>query len=180
VSIRVEAVTQRNFEDLPGFRLYPYSCRYCVYWESTGDLDDKIEKSEAEKMKREWFRKVSSVFGNSGLLLYLDNVAIGYTQFAPAKLFPRLKEYAASISLSSSVFLACLYLPRRELRRRGLGKLLLDSVTKNLKRRNYYILATLAKKQEKSSELGPIGFYLKQGFKIEMEKSDYSLMGREL
>jgi GNAT superfamily N-acetyltransferase len=180
VSIRVEAVTQRNFDDLPGFRLHPYSCKYCVYWESTGDLDDRVEKSEAEKIKREWFRKVFSGFGNSGLLLYLDDVAIGYTQYAPATLFPRLKEYAAPISLSNSVFLACLYLPRREMRGRGLGKLLLDSVTRNLKSRNYYTLATLAKKQEESSELGPVGFYLKQGFKVEMQKANYSMMLKEI
>jgi GNAT superfamily N-acetyltransferase len=151
-----------------------------VYWESTGDLDDKIEKSEAEKIKREWFRKVFSVFGNSGLLLYQDNDAIGYTQFAPSKLFPRLKEYAPHISLSSSIFLSCLYLPRRDLRGRGFGKMLLDSVAKNLKSRNYYTLATLAKKQEESSELGPVGFYLKQGFKVEMQKADYSVLLKEI
>jgi hypothetical protein len=72
-TVRVEFVSQKNFRDLPDFCLFPYSCKYCVYWESLGDFDEKAERLTAEKIKRDWFRKVSKDFGNCGLIVYLED-----------------------------------------------------------------------------------------------------------
>jgi GNAT superfamily N-acetyltransferase len=180
MSIRVETVTQENFQDLPDFRLHPYSCRYCIYWESTGDLDEKIEKSKAEKIKRDWFEHVTNEFGNCGLLLYLNNKPIGYAQFALPKFFPRIKEHATILSSHDDVFLACLYLCRKEMRGKGLGKHLLNQVIQDLRSRNHATLAVFANKGGESSILGPIGFYLKQGFKIVGEQMKFAFVRRQL
>jgi hypothetical protein len=57
--LKIAFVSQENFKDLPIFRFFPHSCKHCVYWESTGDFDEKVEKMVAEKIKRDWFRRVS-------------------------------------------------------------------------------------------------------------------------
>lgn len=88
--LEILPVSQGNFKDLPDFRLFPYSCKYCVYWESMGDFDEKIDKITAEKIKRDWFRRVSEKFGNCGFIAYLEDVSVGYAQHAPLSLCPKL------------------------------------------------------------------------------------------
>lgn len=47
--LEAKILSQTNFRDLPDFRLFPYSCKYYINWESTGDLDQKVERSTAEE-----------------------------------------------------------------------------------------------------------------------------------
>ena len=42
--LKTKPVCQENFKDLPDFRLFPYSCKYCVYWETVGNFDEKVEQ----------------------------------------------------------------------------------------------------------------------------------------
>ena len=56
MNLRHEIVSWQNLKDLPAFRLFPYSCQYCVYWESTDDFDEKVSKERAQQLKSDWFR----------------------------------------------------------------------------------------------------------------------------
>ncbi|MDH7564718.1 MAG: hypothetical protein QHH24_07605 [Candidatus Bathyarchaeota archaeon] len=45
----------------------------------------------------------------------------GFVQFAPAKFFPRAAEYVSGSPSENAVFVACLYVAKKENRGKGLG-----------------------------------------------------------
>jgi len=165
--------------DLPTFRLPPYSCQYCTYWELGDDSDEKMSKEQAQELKSVWFRKVSNEFGNCGAVAYLNNEVVGYAQFASPRFFPGTRKYPSGPPDRDSVFLACLYIPRSELRRKGIGKSLLEFVLSNLRRRGYTAIETYARKGSASNPSGPLEFYLKQGFSVARERDDFPLVKKE-
>jgi GNAT superfamily N-acetyltransferase len=178
--LKIKFVSQKNFQDLPDFRLFPFSCKYCVYWESIGDFDETVEKSMAEKIKRSWFRKVSKEFGNCGLVVYLENTPVGYAQYAPARFLPRTQQYKSGPPSKDAVFLACLYIPKRELRGKGIGRYMLTHILSDLKNRGYNAVEAFARATSESAPVSPLGFYLRHGFTAKREKDKFPLMRREL
>jgi ribosomal protein S18 acetylase RimI-like enzyme len=180
VILRHETVSQQNLNRLPTFRLFPYSCRYCAYWESTGDFDEKVAQSEAERVKREWFKNASEQFGNCGVIVYSDDDPVGYAQYSSPKFLPRIREYASGPPDDDAVFLSCLYVPKRELRGMGIGKYLLETVEADLQRRGYTAIETFARKGSESSPAGPLEFYLKHGFSIAKERDEFPLVRKKL
>ena len=178
--LKIEFVSQKNFQDLPDFRLFPFSCKYCVYWESLGGFDEKVEKSMAEKIKRNWFRDVSKEFGNCGFIVYLENAPIGYVQYAPARFLPRTQQYKCGPPSKDAVFLACLYIPKRALRGKGIGKYMLTHVLSDLEKRDYKAVEAFARTTPESTPVSPLGFYLKHGFIVKREKDEFPLVRREL
>jgi len=179
MNLRHEIVSSQNLKDLPTFRLFPYSCQYCIYWESTDDFDEKVSKERAQQLKSDWFRNVSKEFGDCGIIAYLDNESVGYAQFALPEFFPRVQQYKSGPLSNDSVFLACLYIPKRELRGKGIGKYLLDSVLSNLQKRGYSTIETYARKDSESNPTGPLEFYLNNGFFVKRERDEFLLVRKE-
>ena len=180
MSLRGEIISQRNFNDLPVFPLFPYSCKYCIYWESTADSDEKVGKSKAERIKRDWFSDVSRKFGNCGFIAYKDDSPVGYTQYASPSSFPRIQQYSSGPPSGDAVFLACLYVPRKELRGKGIGKYLLGLVLSDLQKRGYPAVETFARRGSESSPAGPLAIYLRNGFINEREKDEFPLVRRNI
>jgi len=178
-SVRYEIVSCQNVKDLPTFRLFPYSCQYCVYWESTDDFDENVSKEKAQQLKSDWFRHVSKEFGDCGVIAYLENESVGYAQYALPKFFPRVRQYASGPPNNDSVFLACLYVPKRELRGKGIGRSLLDFVLSNLGKRGYSAIETFARRGLENNPTGPLEFYLKQGFSVVRECDEFPLVRKE-
>jgi GNAT superfamily N-acetyltransferase len=180
MALKHENVSQRNLARLPTFRLFPYSCQYCAYWESTKDFDEKVAQSEAEQMKRGWFENTSKRFGNCGILVYHNDEPAGYAQYGLPVFFPKVKEYGSGPPSDEAVFLSCLYVPNRELRGIGIGKYMLEIVESDLRRRGYKAIETFARKGSESSPTGPLEFYLKNGFSIITERDEFPLVRKEL
>jgi GNAT superfamily N-acetyltransferase len=177
--LRYKAVSHQNLRDLPTFRLFPYSCQYCVYWESTDDFDERISKEKALQLKSDWFRSVSKEFGDCGVIAYLNDEPVGYAQYALPKFFARAQQYKSGPPSADSVFLACLYIPKREIRGKGIGKSLLDFVLSDLQKRGYNTIETFARKGLESNPTGPLEFYLKQGFSVKRECDEFPLVRKE-
>lgn len=173
-------VSPQNLKDLPVFRLFPYSCQYCLYWESTGDFDEKVDKATARQLKGDWFKNVSKEFGNCGVIAYLNNESVGYGQYALPRSFPRVRQYASGPPSHDSVFLACLYVPNQELRGRGIGKSMLDFVLSDLQKRGHSAVEAFARRGSESNPAGPLEFYLKQGFSVIRECDEFPLVKKEL
>ena len=180
MSLKHEAVSQQNLTRLPTFRLFPYSCRYCVYWESTKNFDEKVPQSEAEKLKSEWFKNTLERFGSCGFIVCRNCDSVGYAQFGLPKFFPRVSEYSSGPPSDDAVFLSCLYVPKRELRGMGIGKCMLEIVESDLLRRGYKAVETFARKGSESSPAGPLEFYLKHGFSVKRERDEFPLVRKEL
>jgi len=179
MSLRIAVVSAQNLKDLPVFRLFPYSCQYCLYWESTGDFDEKVDKAKAQQLKGDWFRNVSKEFGNCGVIAYLNNESVGYAQYALSKFFPRVRQYASGPPSDDSVFLACLYVPSRELRGKGIGKYLLNFVLSDLQKQGHSVVETFARKGSESNPAGPLEFYLRHGFFVKRECDGFPLVRKE-
>jgi GNAT superfamily N-acetyltransferase len=177
--LRYEAISPQNLKDLPTFRLFPYSCQYCVYWESTEDFDEKVSKERARELKSDWFRNVSKEFGDCGIIVYLNDEPVGYAQYAPPKFFARVQQYKSGPPDTDSVFLACLYIPKRELKGQGIGKSLLDFILSDLQKRGCNAIETFARKGLESNPAGPLEFYLKRGFHVKKECDEFPLVRKE-
>lgn len=178
--LKHESLKGTNLTRLPTFRLFPYSCRYCVYWESTKDFDHKVPQSEAERLKSEWLKNTMEQFGNCGCVVYSDDNPVGYAQYALPRFFPRIREYESGPPSDDAVFLSCLYIPKRELRGVGIGKYMLDIVESDLLKRGYNSLETFARKGSENSPAGPLEFYLKQGFSVLRGHGEFPIVRKNL
>lgn len=178
--LRHEFLSLANLLRLPTFRLFPFGCRYCVYWESTDDFDEKVAQSDAEHLKREWLKNTMEQFGTCGLIVFRDDDPVGYAQYASPRFFSRVREYPSGPPSDDAVFLSCLYVPKRELRGLGIGKHLLELVETDLHCKGYDFLETFARKGSESSPGGRLEFYLKRGFSVVRERDEFPLVRKEL
>jgi GNAT superfamily N-acetyltransferase len=174
-----------NFRNLPRFRLFPYSCIYCAFWEQL-NFDDYTPREKAEETKRKWFTDVRRKFGNCGFIAYVDDKPVGFAQYAPAEFFPSISKYGDLIPSKDAVFLACLYIPNRELRGKGIGKQMLEKVTSELQSRGYRVVEAFARTADTPSEnipdwyTGPLEFFVKMGFIVKKRNGQIALVRKEL
>ena len=133
-----------------------------------------------ENKKRKWFNKVTREFGNCSFIAYVSGTSIGFIQCAPAKFFPRVKEYASGPTNRGAIFLACLYVADKEARGKGLGKAMLKGLLAELEKRKFKAVETFARKNSESNPSGPLELYLKHGFKIIKDKDDFPLVHLKL
>lgn len=168
--LRIERVNEDNFKEIPN------PCKYCLYWQTSGSFGEEMLKPEMEQKKREWFNKVNSEFGSCIKTAYLNGTPIGFIQYASAKFFPRVEEYASGPPSEDAVFIACLYLTNKEERGKGLGTIMLENLVAELKERKFEALETFARKNSADNPSGPIKLYLKHNFKIKNDKDDFPLI----
>jgi len=159
------------------------SCRFCLYWQTTGsymEMMETLSKQKIEEMKRVWYIDTRRNFGDCCFLVYLSNVPVGFIQCASPEAFPRIVDYSSGPPNNDAVFLACLYVFRREMHRRGIGTFMLESVIKNLRQRGFGAIETFARKDSENNPSGPLEFYLKHGFKVIAEKDEFPLVRLEI
>lgn len=171
---KIERIGRDNFKEIPS------PCKYCLYWQTTGPFDEKMLKPEMENKKREWLNKVIREFGNCGFIAYLSSVPVGFVQYAPTKFFPRIKEYASGPPSEDAVFLACLYIPNKEARGKGLATAMLENLVAELRGRGFKAVETFARKSSQDNPSGPLELYLKHGFKIKNDRNDFPLVQLKL
>ena len=170
---KIENVNENNFQNIPN------PCKYCLYWQTTDEFSEQMLKPEMETRKREWLNKVVSEFENCIKLAYLNDIPIGFIQYAPAKFFPRLKEYAAGPTSEDAVFIACLYIANRKERGKELGTRMLENLIAEVKERRFKAVETFARKNSENNPSGPLKLYLKHNFKIKNDKDDFPLVSLE-
>ena len=106
--LRIENVTNKNFGEIPN------PCRNCLYWQTTGEYSETMLKPETEHQKKKWLNRVAKAFGNCIKLAHLNDAAIGFIQYAPAKFFPRTREYASGTPSDEAIFITCLYIVKKK------------------------------------------------------------------
>jgi GNAT superfamily N-acetyltransferase len=168
--LRIETAHLSNFGDIP------IPCKYCLYWQTTGAFGEKMLKPQKEREKREWFNKVAKEFGDCIKLGYLNDTPIGFIQYSLPTFFPRVKEYASGPSSEDAVLITCLYIVDKEARGKGFGTDMLNGLIAELKERGFKAVETFARRNSQDNPSGPLEFYLKSGFKIKNEKSDFPLV----
>ena len=132
MKVDIQQADTENFKDLPNFRLFPYSCKYCAFWEDE-DFSEKTRRDCAEETKRRWFLDMMARFGSCGLIAYVDGEPIGFAQYAPTEYFPSVTKYDDVIPSRDAVFLACLYIADRQLRKKGIGTRMFEKLSSDLR-----------------------------------------------
>lgn len=173
--LKLVPVTKDNFKDIPE------PCRRCTYWQTTGEFSGKDMTEKMEKKRLKWFLKMKKEHGCSGgFIAYHNSTPLGFVQRALAKYFPNTKEYRAGPPNENAAFLACLYISQEENRKKGLGTLMLKEEISRLKELDYKAVETFARKSNPENPSGPLEFYLKNGFKIKHNDTDFPLVRLEL
>lgn len=126
---RVVSLTLDTLEDLPS------TCRRCVFWEL-----DPVARTRAEEAgdtafeKEAWLSGTLLEWGSCGKLVYVDEVPAGFVTYAPPSFVPRSVAFPTSPVGADAVLLMTAHVTP-EFRGGGLGRVLLQSVAKDLTRR---------------------------------------------
>jgi GNAT superfamily N-acetyltransferase len=129
MSRRAVNVTLDNLDDLPS------RCRKCVFWELDPVSHDRaVEAGDTAFEKESWVSATLLEWGSCGKVVYVDSVPAGYVMYAPPMYVPRSVAFPTSPVSGDAVLLMTGYvLP--EFAGGGLGRILLQSVAKDLTRR---------------------------------------------
>ncbi len=168
--LRIENMINKNFGEIPN------PCRSCLYWQTAGEYNETMLKPETELKKRKWLNTVTKAFGNCIKLAYANDAAIGFIQYAPAKFFPRTREYASGTPSNEAVFIACLYIMKKEEQGKGFGTSMLKNLLAELRERDCLTVETFARKSSGDNPSGPMRLYLANGFEVKIEKDDFPLL----
>lgn len=175
-------LTEENLEEAPEWEAYPFSCKYCLYWEHPElPLDPAAEASEERFAKKlAWLRRVRKEWGGCGKLLVVGDETVGYAQYAPVRFFPGATEYPAGPVSADAVLLTCLFIPKPQWRGQGLGSLLLKAILEELSARGIRVVETFARRGSAENPSGPVEFYLGHGFFVLRDDQQFPLVRRNL
>jgi hypothetical protein len=129
MSRRAVNITLDNLDDLPG------RCRKCVFWELDPVSHDRaVEAGDTAFEKEGWVSATLLEWGSCGKVVYVDSVPAGFVMYAPPMYVPRSVAFPTSpVSADAVLLMTGHVLPA--FTGGGLGRMLLQSVAKDLTRR---------------------------------------------
>lgn len=160
MSRRTVSVTLDNLDDLPR------RCRRCVFWELDPVARQRAEEAGDTAMEKEaWLSSVLLEWGSCGRIAYVEAVPAGYLLFAPPAYVPRSAAFATSpVSADAVLLMTGHVLP--EFAGRGLGRILLQNVARDLTRRGVRAIEAFGDAHwTKPGCLLPTDYLLSVGFK---------------
>ena len=129
MSRRAVNITLDNLDDLP------VRCRKCVFWElDPVAFDRAVQAGDTAFEKESWVSATLLEWGSCGKVVYVDSVPAAYVMYAPPAYVPRSVAFPTSpVSADAVLLMTGHVLPDFE--GGGLGRMLLQSVAKDLTRR---------------------------------------------
>ncbi|MDQ0985612.1 GNAT family N-acetyltransferase [Streptomyces sp. V2I9] len=157
---RLVPLTLDNLPDLPE------RCRSCVFWELdpvSGEAAVKAGKPGLEK--EAWISAVLLEWGSCGRVVYVDDVPAGFVLFAPPAYVPRSTAFPTSpVSPDAVQLITGLIVP--EYQGQGLGRVMVQTVAKDVLRRGFKAIEAFGDaRSESSSCVLPADHLLAVGFK---------------
>lgn len=145
-----------------------------VYWE----LDQDEPPADARFQKEEWFSSTLLEWGPCGKLL-LDEGVVGFAEYAPPALFPRLGRFRKGRVSSDAIYLSYCYMVQGH-RGRGGGTELIRTVARDLFDRGYQALESIGDREWDGDWVLPAGFLASCGFGVIRKDRRFPLMRLEL
>jgi len=129
MSRRLVNVTLDNLDDLPN------RCRSCVFWELDPVAGERAAEAGDTALEKEaWISATLLEWGSCGKIAYVDAVPAGYVLYAPPAYVPRSVAFpTAPVSGDAVLLMTALVQPT--FAGGGLGRMLVQSVAKDLTRR---------------------------------------------
>ncbi|MBP2475536.1 GNAT superfamily N-acetyltransferase [Crossiella equi] len=175
MSRRVVGVTLDNLDHLSRHS------RGCVFWELAPHMKEQSEEfGQTEFDKEAWISAVLLEWGSCGRIIYSDGVPAGHVLYAPPSVVPRANTFPTAPASADAVLLTALQvLP--EFTGGGLGRVLVQSVAKDLTRRGVKAIEAFgdATPDEPCCVL-PADFLLSVGFKTVRQHPKWPRMRLEL
>lgn len=157
---RLANVTLDNLDDLPR------SCRRCVFWELSPSARLRADQSGDPALEKEaWVSATLLEWGSCGKICYVDDYPAGYALCAPPDCVPRAAAFPTSpVSPDAALLMTAYILP--EYAKGGLGRMLVQSVAKDLLKRDVRALEAFGDAAWKEPAcIMPADFLLAVGFK---------------
>ena len=174
MSRRLVNITLDNLGDLP------LSCRSCVFWELDPVSKSRAEANDPALEKESWISSVLLEWGSCGKILYVDGVPAAYVLFAPPQYVPRSVAFPTSPVSADAVLLMTASI-LSEFSGGGLGRVLVQSVAKDLTRRGVKAIEAFGDlRSEGLSCVLPADYLLAVGFKTVRPHLHYPRLRLEL
>lgn len=161
--------------DLENFQLVPRACLSTVFWEMTEEDPDHDPAFE----KEEWFSSTLLEWGRCGKLVVEEGKALAFAQYAPATLFPRLRDYAAADPASPAAYLAYCYAEDGH-RGEGLGTELIHEIARDLVDRGYRAIEAIGDREWEGGWVLPMPFLVSSGFTVVRDDPRFPLLRLEV
>ncbi|WP_436737774.1 N-acetyltransferase family protein [Streptomyces sp. BBFR102] len=157
---RLAPITLDNLGALPA------RCRSCVFWELDPVRGEAaVREGRAVVEKEAWLSAVLLEWGSCGRIAYVDDTPVGFALYAPAAYVPRSLAFPTSPVAPDAVQLMTGWL-RPEYRGQGLGRVLVQTVAKDLLRRDFKAMEAFGDARWRDSAcLLPADHLLAVGFK---------------
>jgi len=157
---RLVPLTLDNLSDLPR------RCRSCVFWELDPVSGEAAVKSgTSDREKEAWISGVLLEWGSCGRVVYVDDVPAGFVLYAPPAYVPRATAFPTSpVSPDAVQLMTALIMPGY--RGQGLGRVMVQTVAKDMIRRGFKAIAAFGDARWKESAcVLPADHLLAVGFK---------------
>ncbi len=182
MSITIENLTEANLDMVPTWDEYPFSCKYCLFWQCPDEYKALKESQKEVLMQKKslWLQDTKRLFGDCGKLLVIQDIPIAYSQFAPPEFLPGSAFYQSATPDYDAVLISCLFVAQKKYRGKGYGTKLLENILIHLKGRGIGAVETFARRSNPENPSGPLSFYMKNGFKIAKDDVEYPLLRMDL
>jgi GNAT superfamily N-acetyltransferase len=159
--------------------LLPEPCRHCVFWE-LGARARPRGSDDAGLQKEAWLSSLVLEWGPAGHVVTVDGEVAGYSLCAPTHVLDQVGFQAARPVSRDAVLLATLaVLP--EFEGQGLGRVLLQTMARDLTRRKVRAVETFADRAPTGRDCRvPAGFLEASGFQVVRDHPRYPLMRMDL
>lgn len=165
---RIVDVTLDNLGDAPP---EPLSA---VFWE----LDEE-PKVEPRFEKEEWFSMALLEWGSCGKLAYEEGAAVGFAEYAPPGMFPRLGKFRCGRVSGDAIYLSyCYVTPER--RGSGLGSTMVRAVARDLLERGVRAVEAVGDREGGPGWVLPTTFLARNRFSVVRDDARYPLMRLDL
>ena len=157
---RIVNLTLDTLDDLPR------RCRTCVFWELDPVARGRAEEAgDTDFEKEAWLSATLLEWGSCGKVAYVEGVPAGYITFAPAAYVPRSVAFPTSPVSADAVLLMTAHLVE-EFAGQGIGRMLIQSVAKDMLRRGVRAIEAFGDTTGRSGHcMVPADYLVAVGFK---------------
>lgn len=134
-----------------------------LFWELDPVRRARVPRDQAASVKREWIQGVQRDWGPCGRVVTVDDLPVGYALYAPAAFVPGSAAFPTAPVSADAVVLTRLWVSPEQ-RGGGLGRMLVQSMAKDLVERRACAAVEAFGAVRRSDQVLPEGFLSSVGF----------------